>query len=176
MSQRGDSNMTYTGGIKPGSNPATNKVDNNVKPAAGTPAIDQGWGSLPPYPNLAELPPVPVVPVATPGWKTATVSDKGQRSAVTIGDSEARHARGQAIEQAKTAALSAAAPINNQQSPESSDDSTSGSGVTLKDIEESNQKAIANEAQDAERVAERQREDLKKLHEHLQDLQQSPMV
>jgi hypothetical protein len=43
--------MTYTGGIKPGATPGTNKVENNSPPGSGTPqgGVSPGW--LKPAPN-----------------------------------------------------------------------------------------------------------------------------
>ncbi len=133
-------------------------------------------GLLQPYPNLAELPPAQAKP-----WdiKPSAKADAARQVFLerngAIGDSEARHRRGEAIKEA-TAAVSASAPINTQQSPEPSDEDTSGPGATLKDAQKSNDKAIATKAQDAERLADQQAENFKELHQHLQDLETAQTV
>jgi hypothetical protein len=143
-------------------------VDAN-SPAAKPTQSSPNAGLLQPYPNLAELP-----PEQANSWdfKPSAKADAARQVFLdkngAIGDSEARHARGEAIKQAKDAALSAATPINNQQSPESSDDSTSGVGDIVEEAAKSSEAALKAEEKHDDEVAARRTQELKDLHQDMQ--------
>jgi hypothetical protein len=119
-------------------------------------------GLLQPYPNLAELP-----PEQANSWdfKPSAKADAARQVFLekngAIGDSEARHAHGEAIK-AKTAALSAAA------SPELSDDSTSGVGDIVEEAAKSSEAALKAEEKHDDEVAARRTQELKELHQDMQ--------
>ena len=142
-------------------------VDAN-SPAAKPTQSSPNAGLLQPYPNLAELP-----PEQANSWdfKPSAKADAARQVFLekngAIGDSEARHARGEAIKQAKDAALSAAAPINNQ-SPESSDEGTSGVEDVVEAAAKSNEAALKAEEKHDDEVAARRTQELKDLHQDMQ--------
>lgn len=150
-----------TGGVgpKPGATPVTTNSNNTgITDQSGA-----GRGNFgPPGPNTKWLPTVP-----SDAAKAKRAEAEANGTAITIGDSEARHARGEAIK-AKTAALSAAAPINNQQSPESSDDSTSGVGDIVEEAAKSSEAALKAEEKHDDEVAARRTQELKDLHQDMQ--------
>lgn len=137
-------------------------VNNNTTAAPGTDQSGAGRGAFgSPSPNTRWLPPV------SAEAKANRAKAEADGKAITIGDSEARHARGEAIK-AKNAALSAAAQINNQQSPESSDEGTSGVEDIVEAAAKSNEAALKAEEKHDDEVAARRTQELKDLHQDMQ--------
>jgi hypothetical protein len=98
--------------------------------------------------------------------KRAEAEEDG--TAITIGRSEARKARGDAIEQAKNA-MNSAAPTINQEEPQQSSDSTSSLG-SVEEERKSDGKVREADDKAHEQLIEQRNENLKKLAE-LQEAQ-----
>jgi hypothetical protein len=147
--------MTYTGGIKPGATPGTNKVENNSPPGSGTPqgGVSPGW--LKPAPNTT--------------WMNGVV----KTDAETMKKREAFIAQGamgmhQAVKVTVDSAAQLSAPAVTIGEEPSASSSTSALGDTVEQAAKSNEAALKAEEKHDDEVAARRTQELKDLHQDMQ--------